>query len=124
MSYTKDQKRRMLELAKFHIERDWKGQFIKTIEELNSLSKLLCKYVLGEKTIEELNDLSKILVKYDPDKDDEKFELLDELYDSDYMIFQLKLYLFGENEDSELFKKYMEIVNAKLYREFDRWLKK
>ncbi len=92
----------MLELAKFHIERDWKGQFIKTIEELNSLSKILCKYILGEKDI---------------------IELLDELYDSDYMIFQLKLYLFGDREDSELYKKYMEIVDAKLFREFDRWLK-
>ncbi len=104
--YTKEQIRRMNELALFHLNRNIKDQLLKTIEELNSLSKALCKFALNEKI---------------------DFELLDELYDADYMMFQIKIFLFeySNTEYSEkLFKKYMDIVNSKLYREYDRWLKK
>lgn len=99
MNYTHKQKQDMIKLADFHIETDFDDQVLKSIEELASLIKLLAKLNLGE------------VKKHD-------IELLDELFDADYMVFQLKRMLVKDNYMSLL---YNNVVNNKLERELKRW---
>jgi len=99
MKYTDKQIRDMTLLADYHIKRSFKDQVIKSMEELSSLNKLLGKLALKE------------IETYD-------VELLDELYDADYMIFQLKMMLLPDDYMETI---YHNVVNAKLERELKRW---
>lgn len=99
MKYTHKQIQDMNTLADYHIEYSFNDQVIKTIEELSSLNKLLAKLVLKEI---EPHDI----------------ELLDELFDSDYMIFQLKKMLVPDEYMAVI---YNNVVNTKLERELKRW---
>lgn len=99
MSYTHKQIQDIIRLADYHINISVKDQIIKTIEELSSLNKLLCKLLLKE------------LEPYDID-------LLDELFDADVMIISMKRYLVPDEYSKVLFNN---VVNAKLERELKRW---
>ncbi len=72
---------------------------IKVIEELSSLNKLLAKLLLKE------------IIPHD-------IELLDELFDADFMMFQLKRMLIHNEYIKTL---YDNIVTSKLKRELKRW---
>lgn len=99
MKYTHKQIQDMIKLANYHIKIDFNNQIIKTIEELSSLNKLLAKLLLKE--VEPNN-----------------IELLDEMYDADYMMFQLKMMLVPDEYMGIL---YNNVVNAKIERELKRW---
>jgi len=99
MSYTHKQTQDMIKLADYHLGISFDDQVLKTIEELSSLIKMLCKYALKE-------------IDY------EDFNLLDELYDADYMIFQMKRALLKDEYTKVIFN---QIVDAKLERELKRW---
>jgi len=99
MKYTHKQIQDIIKLADYHIQDNVRNQVIKTIEELSSLSKLLCKLLLKE------------FEPYD-------IELLDELFDADVMIISMKRYLIPDEYTQVLFNK---VVNAKLERELKRW---
>lgn len=99
MSYTHRQIQDMILLSDYHVKTDFNNQVIKTIEELSSLNKMLAKLILGEV---EANNV----------------ELFDELFDADYMIFQLKRMLIPNDYIRTL---YNNVVNAKLERELKRW---
>lgn len=71
----------------------------KSVEELASLIKLLMKLELEE------------IQKHD-------IELLDELFDADFMMFQLKKILVPDTYINTL---YNNVVNTKLERELKRW---
>jgi len=94
----------MKKLAEFHLSnvetRDL--QIIKTVEELVSLSKELCKYVVN----------SELGVDID------YWDLYDEMFDVEFMMFQLKR-LFLNNPYSQ--NQYDEISIAKIERELERW---
>lgn len=99
MNYTDKQIQDMTTLADYHIKRSFKDQVIKSMEELSSLNKLLAKLALKE------------IQPYD-------IELLDELYDADYMIFQLKRMLISSEYMEVIYNK---VVDAKIERELKRW---
>jgi len=97
--YTHSQKEAMKKLSDFHLKEGLEGQLFKTIEEFSSLIKMICKYAL-----EEVN-------YYD-------FNLLDELFDADFMIFQMKRELLKDEYTKIVFNR---IVDEKLERELKRW---
>lgn len=99
MNYTHKQIQDIIRLADYHIEISIKDQIIKTIEELSSLNKLLCKLYLKE------------IEPYD-------MELLDELFDADVMIMSMKRYLVPDEYMQLIFNN---VVNDKLERELKRW---
>lgn len=99
IKYTDKQIQDMTILADYHIKRSFKDQVIKAMEELSSLNKLLAKLALKE------------IQKHD-------IELLDELYDADYMIFQLKIMLLPNDYMKDIFNN---VVNNKIERELKRW---
>lgn len=104
-----EKKENMIKLSNFHIgnEEHKKLQIVKAVEELASVNKMLCKYIINS----ELGDLvSKSSFSMN--------ELLDELFDAEFMIFQLKR-LFLVNEYMK--DKYELISSAKLERELKRW---
>ena len=94
----------MIKLANFHLhnERTSDLQIIKTVEELVSLSKELCKYVV--------NSALGVDIDY--------HNLYDEMFDAEFMIFQLKRLLIT-NPYSQ--NQYDEISIAKIERELERW---
>ena len=99
MNYSDKQILNMTILSNYHIEKGVNDQIIKTIEELSSLNKLLAKLLLGEIKPHDIN-------------------LLDELFDTDFMIFQLKRMLVS---DDYMRLIYDNVVDAKLERELKRW---
>lgn len=72
---------------------------LKTIEEFASINKLLVKLLLKEIKLHDI-------------------ELLDELFDSDFMMFQLKRIIVHDEYIETLFN---QVVNAKLEREIEKW---
>ncbi|MBA7490197.1 hypothetical protein ES702_00732 [subsurface metagenome] len=101
MKYTHKQIQDMLKLAEHHFHKlDNRNKIIlKTIEELSSLNKLSIKLILNE------------INPYD-------IELFDELFDADFMMFQLKRLLIPDKYTETLFNN---VVNNKLERELKRW---
>lgn len=100
MNYSDKQILDMTILSNYHIEKGVNDKIIiKTIEELSSLNKLLAKLLLGEIKPHDIN-------------------LLDELFDTDFMIFQLKRMLVS---DDYMRLIYDNVVDAKLERELKRW---
>jgi len=100
MEYTEQQLKDMTRLFKFHnVDKNFRFIMLKTIEELNSLSKVLAKLLLGE---------------YEP----HDIELLDEMFDADFMIFQIKRILVPDEYMQTI---YNNVVDAKLERELKRW---
>ena len=99
MKYTHKQIQDIIRLANYHIKESVKDQIIKTIEELSSLNKLLCKLLLDEITYHDV-------------------ELLDELFDADVMIMSMKQLLVHDEYMQVL---YNNVVDAKLERELKRW---
>ena len=97
--YTEAQKESMKKLADYHLSHGLEGQYFKTVEELSSLIKMICKYALKEIDYEDIN-------------------LLDELFDAEFMIFQMKRELLKDEYTDIVFNK---IVNEKLERELKRW---
>jgi len=83
----------------FHIAHSRKDQILKSIEELSSLIKLLSKLLLSEIPYQDI-------------------ELLDELFDADVMMIQLKKILVPDEYTAVL---YNNVVDAKLERELKRW---
>jgi len=100
MEYTEQQLKDMNTLFNYHNAKPNKQKMIlKTIEELSSLNKLLPKLLLEE------------IKPHD-------IELLDEIFDTEFMMFQLKRRILN---NSYLETLYINIVNAKLERELKRW---
>ena len=100
MEYTEQQLKYMNILSRFHnVDKNFRFIMIKTIEELNSLSKVLAKLLLGE---------------FEP----HDIELLDEMFDAYFMIFQIKRILVPDKYMQTI---YNNVVNAKLERELKRW---
>lgn len=100
--YNKRQIEIMNALAEFHINNHTEeDQILKTIEEMSELIKELLKW---------------IWVKRGFAQDISRRTLLDEIFDLDLMLFQLKKY-FVEGDQGY----YRNIVNEKLYREVNRW---
>jgi len=99
MKYSDNQIKDMILLSNYHLEISYNDQIIKVIEELSSLNRLLAKFLLGE------------IKQHD-------IELLDELFDADFMIFQLKRMLVS---DEYMMVLYNSVVNSKLEREIKRW---
>lgn len=94
----------MIMLAEFHhASSETKDlQIIKTVEELVSLSKELCKYIV-DSALGKPVDMN---------------EVYDEMFDAEFMIFQLKR-LFLNNPYSQ--NQYDEISIVKIERELKRW---
>lgn len=101
ISYSELQIENMYRIAKYHILRHSSKQIIKTIEELSELQIELCSYLL--KTTDFTNE----------DYED----LLKEIYDADYMIFQMKILFINDFKKKKL---YDEIVNSQISRELKR----
>jgi len=101
MSYTHKQIQDMNKLTHHHFHKDDNRNkiILKVIEELSSINKQLVKLLLKE------------IEPYD-------IELLDELFDADFMMFQLKVLLVPDEYTQILFNN---VVNAKLERELKRW---
>jgi len=101
MNYTHKQIQDMIKLSEYHFSKDDNRNkiILKTIEELSSLNKLSVKLILDE------------INPYD-------IELLDELFDADFMMFQLKRLLIPDEYTQTLFNN---VVNNKLERELKRW---
>lgn len=98
-----DRIRNMVKLSNFHAKSKSKLlMYFKTVEELVSLSKEVCKFAVNTELGLPI-DLN---------------ELLDEMFDAEFMIFQLKR-LFLVDEYSR--DKYELIANAKIEREMERW---
>ena len=98
MKYTDEQNEAIDKLNKFHIAHSRKDQILKSIEEFSSLIKLWSKLLLSEIPYEDIN-------------------LLDELFDADVMMRQLKKILVPDEYVAVL---YNNVVNAKLERELKR----
>ena len=99
MIYSDKQLDEIDKLNKFHIAHSRKDQILKSIEEFSSLIKLLVKLLLNEIPYQDI-------------------DLLDELFDSDVMMIQLKKILVPDKYTAVL---YNNVVNAKLERELKRW---
>lgn len=100
MKYSEKQLKNMKRLFEFHYkDKNFNFIMLKTIEELNSLSKVIAKLLLGE---------------FEP----HDIELLDEMFDADFMIFQIKRILVSNEYMSVL---YNNVVDLKLERELKRW---
>ena len=101
MRYTHKQISDMTTLYEHHISKNNNTHKMikKSVEELASLIKLLMKLELEE------------IQKHD-------IELLDELFDADFMMFQLKRIIVPDTYINTL---YNNVVNAKLERELKRW---
>ncbi len=92
----------ILDLAHYHLNYSHPNQVIKAIEEFSELSTKLCKFLL------------KAYARQDLDED----EILGEIFDADFMLFQVKL-VFINSEDRQ--DRYDRIVDEKLDRELKRW---
>lgn len=100
INYSEKQIKDMTSLHDYHNEFSHSDHvIIKVIEELSSLNKLLAKLLLEE------------IKPHD-------IELLDELFDADFMMFQLKRMLIHNEYIRTL---YDNVVNSKLERELKRW---
>jgi len=99
MKYTHKQIQDIHTLNNYHMTISRKDQILKSIEEFSSLNKMLSKLLLSEIPYQDI-------------------ELLDELFDSDVMMMQLKNILVPDEYTAVL---YNNVVNAKLERELKRW---
>ena len=99
MTYSDNQLDEIDKLNNYHLNISRKDQILKSIEEFSSLNKMLVKLLLSE-------------------IDFQNIELLDELFDSDVMMIQLKKILVPDEYTAVL---YNNVVNAKLKRELKRW---
>jgi len=101
MKYTHKQISDMTSLYNHHHAKpdNQHKMILKTIEEFASINKLLVKLLLKEIKLHDI-------------------ELLDELFDADFMMFQLKRIIVHDKYIKELFNN---VINAKLERELKRW---
>lgn len=92
----------ILDLAHYHLTYSHPNQVIKAIEEFSELTTKLCKYLLQKYAREPL------------DED----QVLSEIFDADFMLFQIKLVFINSTDRQDL---YDRIVDEKLDRELRRW---
>ena len=83
-------------IAEYHLSKHPDKQFNKAIQELAELTVEITKWKEGDPNFE---------------------KLLDELFDAEFMIYQLKRLLIQRDHDHEIFNK---LVNAKLLREIEK----
>lgn len=103
MKYSEDQLEKMELMAKYHNEGHLIDNMVKVIEELAELTKPLCKFILFKR-----GRIRAYLKK----------EIIQELFDADFMIFQAKKYFLETLGFQEDFNK---IVDETLDRELVRW---
>lgn len=94
-SYTETQRENMMKIANYHLGHI-DDQYLQAIQELAELQVEITKWNLGKANFE---------------------EFLDEIFDADFMIFQLKLIMIRRPED---FSIWCKRVNEKIERELMR----
>ena len=94
--YTEPQKEAMKKIADYHLEHNFKAQFLQAIQELAELQVEITKWKLGKANYE---------------------DLLDEIFDAEFMILQLKMMMITKPHDRTLWNQK---VTKKIGRELMR----